>query len=422
MKYFHSVRLREEDCKGCTHCMRRCPTEAIRIRKEKAFIIEERCIDCGECIRICPNHAKYAVSDPLDSLKKYKYRIAIPAPSITGQFPERLEIAGILGGLIEIGFDDVFEVAVGAEIISDYTQKYIEEHKDIRPLISSACPSVVRLIQVRFPSLVENIIPIITPMDITAKIAKREAVKKTGLKEDEIGVFFITPCPAKVTSVKEPVGETVSPVDGVISITDIYEKLVNHIDSIVKRNDIVKSGKRGIRWGREGGENDSIKGKIRKLSVDEIHNVIKVLEKIEDGKMEIFDYIEAQACPGGCVGGIFNKENPFVAKERIDRLAEKIKIESDEAKVVEQDIREKEMILSEKITPRPITLDPDINIALDKLEKLNEIEKKLPGIDCGACGCPTCKAFAEDIVQGIKNIDECIVILKEEYKKEKEKL
>jgi len=402
--------------------MRRCPTEAIRIRNEKAFIIEERCIDCGECIRICPNHAKYAVSDPLDALKKYSYKIAIPAPSITGQFPERLELSGILGGLIEIGFDDVFEVAVGAEIISDYTQRYIQEHKDIKPLISSACPSVVRLIQVKFPSLVDNIIPLITPMDITAKIAKREAMKKTRLSEDKIGVFFITPCPAKVTSVKEPVGEEFSPVDGVISISDVYEKLINHIDSIKKRADLVKSGKRGLRWGREGGENDSIKGKIRKLSVDEIHNVIKVLEKVEDGKMDMFDYIEAQACPGGCVGGIFNKENPFVAKERIDRVAGMIEEESQESKVVLNDVKDEEYVLSESITPRPITLDPDINIALDKLEKLNEIEKKLPGIDCGACGCPTCKAFAEDIVQGVKSIDDCIVILKEEYKKEKEKL
>ncbi|MGE3063690.1 MAG: [Fe-Fe] hydrogenase large subunit C-terminal domain-containing protein [bacterium] len=416
IKYFHSVRLKEDDCKGCTHCMRRCPTEAIRIRNGKASIIEERCIDCGECIRTCPNHAKYAVSDTLKMLENFKHRIAIPAPSIVGQFPERLEIAGILGGMIECGFDEVLEVAYGAEIVSDYIAKYIEEHRDIRPFISSACPSVVRLIQVRFPSLISNIIPLVTPMDVTAIMAKRRAAKRLNISEKEIGVFFITPCPAKVTSVKDPEGDEVSPVDGTISIAEIYEHLINHIDKIVKRRDLVKAGPRGILWGKEGGENDSIKGKVRKLSVDGIHNVIKVLEKVEDDDVTQFDYIEAQACPGGCVGGIFNVENSFVAKERIENIAKTMK-EIEAGREESLDLKEREFLLKEKLLPRPIVLDPDINAALNKMEKIKEIEQKLPGLDCGACGCPTCMAFAEDIVQGKAKLDECIVIMKEELKK-----
>ena len=54
--YFHSVRLDEEKCMGCTNCIKRCPTQAIRVRSGKAHIISERCIDCGECIRVCPHH------------------------------------------------------------------------------------------------------------------------------------------------------------------------------------------------------------------------------------------------------------------------------------------------------------------------------------------------------------------------------
>lgn len=415
-KYFHSVRLKEDDCKGCTHCMRRCPTEAIRIRNGKASIIEERCIDCGECIRTCPNHAKYAVSDPLKMLENFKYRIAIPAPSIAGQFPERLEVAGILGGLIECGFDEVLEVAFGAEIVSDYIAKYIDEHQDMRPLISSACPSVVRLIQVRFPSLISNIIPLVTPMDITAIMAKRSAAKRLGIDGKDIGVFFITPCPAKVTSVKDPEGDEVSPVDGTISIAEIYEHLINHIDKVKKRPDLVRAGSRGLLWGKEGGENDSIKGKVRKLSVDGIHNVIKVLEKTEDDDLTQFDYIEAQACPGGCVGGIFNVENSFVAKERIENISRMIEGERSNAES-DRMPSEKEFLLKEKLLPRPITLDPDINAALRKMENIKEIEQKLPGLDCGACGCPTCASFAEDIVQGKAKLEECIVIMKEELKK-----
>ncbi|MDK2889257.1 MAG: hypothetical protein PWP72_2135, partial [Thermoanaerobacter sp.] len=71
----------EEKCRGCTNCIKHCPTEAIRVRKGRARIIEERCIDCGECIRVCPNQAKLAITDSLEKLKDFKYTIALPAPS-----------------------------------------------------------------------------------------------------------------------------------------------------------------------------------------------------------------------------------------------------------------------------------------------------------------------------------------------------
>ena len=85
-QYFHSVTLDRENCKGCTNCIKRCPTEAIRVRDGRARIIEERCIDCGECIRICPNRAKLAITDPLVRLGDYKYTVALPAPSLYAQF------------------------------------------------------------------------------------------------------------------------------------------------------------------------------------------------------------------------------------------------------------------------------------------------------------------------------------------------
>ena len=70
---FHSVRLDDEKCQGCTNCIKRCPTQAIRVRNKKAYIISDRCIDCGECIRVCPHHAKYAVSEHFNEIVNYKY-------------------------------------------------------------------------------------------------------------------------------------------------------------------------------------------------------------------------------------------------------------------------------------------------------------------------------------------------------------
>ena len=83
---YHSVRLDKSRCKGCTNCLKRCPTEAIRIRHNTASIIHERCIDCGECIRICPHHAKLPSYDKLEVLKDYEYTVALPAPALYGQF------------------------------------------------------------------------------------------------------------------------------------------------------------------------------------------------------------------------------------------------------------------------------------------------------------------------------------------------
>ena len=102
-QYFHSVVLNEDRCVGCTSCLKVCPTEAIRLKEGKARIIGEKCIDCGECIRICPNHAKSAVTDYTDILKKYKYTIAIPSLVLYGQFPVNAGMDKMLTAVREIG-------------------------------------------------------------------------------------------------------------------------------------------------------------------------------------------------------------------------------------------------------------------------------------------------------------------------------
>ena len=117
-KAYHSVRLEVSRCTGCTTCLKKCPTEAIRVRGGRAHIIDEQCIDCGECIRVCPHHAKVAVTDPLESIKAFKYRIALPAPALYGQFKNLRSINRVLTALKQLGFDEVFEVARGADVVS----------------------------------------------------------------------------------------------------------------------------------------------------------------------------------------------------------------------------------------------------------------------------------------------------------------
>ncbi|HSQ91072.1 MAG TPA: 4Fe-4S dicluster domain-containing protein, partial [Nitrospiraceae bacterium] len=138
--YFHSVTLDEEKCRGCTNCIKRCPVEAIRVHHGKAKIIEERCIDCGECIRCCPNHAKVAVTDTLQKLADFEYKIVLPAPSFFAQVREEKDVEKILQAFLGLGFDEVFEVALAAEVVGHLVGNYLASNNYKKPLISSACP------------------------------------------------------------------------------------------------------------------------------------------------------------------------------------------------------------------------------------------------------------------------------------------
>ncbi|MBO7304403.1 MAG: 4Fe-4S binding protein [Clostridia bacterium] len=162
--YEHSVLLDESKCTGCTTCLKRCPTEAIRIRDGRATINSERCIDCGECIRVCPHKAKKAVCGKLAGMDRFKWKIALPAPTLYGQFDNLDDVDYVLDGLLKIGFDQVYEVAKAAELVSAYTRLYLKTEGILKPAISSACPVVARLISLRFPSLEDHVIHMLPPM------------------------------------------------------------------------------------------------------------------------------------------------------------------------------------------------------------------------------------------------------------------
>ena len=155
--YKHSVSLDIEKCKGCTNCLKRCPTEAIRIREGHAQIDASRCIDCGECIRICPYKAKKAVYDRFSAIPERAWTIALPAPTLYGQFDNLDDIDYVLQGLLDLGFDEIYEVACAAELVSDYTRRYLKQTDVPRPVISSACPVITRLISLRYPMLCDHV-------------------------------------------------------------------------------------------------------------------------------------------------------------------------------------------------------------------------------------------------------------------------
>ena len=407
-KVFHSVRLDDEKCQGCTNCIKRCPTEAIRVRNKKAYIISDRCIDCGECIRVCPHHAKYAVSESFNELIKYKYRIALPAPALYGQFNNLENVDYVLTGLKRMGFDDVVEVSKGAEILSSATREMFENGELRKPVISSACPAVVRLIRTRFPNLLNNLLPTCAPIDLAAKIAREKAKRETDYTDEEIGVFFITPCPAKRTAIRTPLCHEDYGINGAIAIKDIYPVLVQTMDRLQpdEVEAINDSGIIGVGWCSSGGEAAGLL-KERYLAADGIENVINVLEELEDEKLNDLDFIELNCCTGGCVGGVLTVENPYVAKARIQRLRKFMPVSCNK---LEDYFSLDDLGWTKEITPSPaMKLADNVITAMKMMSKLREIESSLPGLDCGICGAPSCRALADDIVRGYAHETDCVL-------------
>lgn len=413
-KYFHSVRLDKDKCKGCTNCIKRCPTQAIRVRAGKAHIINERCIDCGECVRVCPHHAKYISRDSLSQIVDYKYRIALPAPALYAQFNNLENATPILRALPLMGFDAVFEVAAAAELVSEATRFLMKENKLKLPVISSACPAVVRLIRVRFPDLLENLLPINSPVELAAKLAREKAVKETGLKPQDIGVFFISPCPAKITSFKNPLGVEKSNVDGAVGINDIYPVLVKIMEK-GDRYDIPdaeqNSGIIGMSWASSGGETSGILND-NTLHADGIENCMKILEEVETGTLNSIDFIELNACQGGCVGGCLTSENPYIAKTRLRKLRKYAPVSCNSLPTEEIPPY---FFIEGELEPCDdvMKLADNVAEAMMRMKRMNELLEVFPGLDCGTCGTPGCRCLAEDIVRGFAKEDDCVFRMKQ---------
>ena len=405
--YEHSVFLDKEKCTGCTTCIRHCPTEAIRIKNNRAVINSDKCIDCGACIRYCPHQAKSSLSSKLSDMERFKWKIALPAPTLYGQFDNLDDVDYVLNGLLKIGFDEVFEVSKAAELVSAYTRLYLNTEGVIKPAISSACPVVVRLISLRFPSLAEHIIHMLPPMEIAAKLARERALKAhPEFKPEDIGVCFISPCPAKVSYVKNGFGDYKSQIDEVVAINDVYFLLIGKMNKEDDLKMLSESGRIGIGWARSGGEATAIFNEDY-LAADGIENVIHILDQVENGTIPPLDFIELNACTGGCVGGVLTMQNPFIAKARLQTLRKYLPVSQNTLSKDDTYIPGDYLFEDLPVYNQISRLGSSIAESMRMMADIQNIRSTLPGIDCGSCGAPSCRAFAEDVVKKQACIDEC---------------
>ena len=408
----HSVTLDLSRCKGCTNCIKRCPTEAIRVHNGHAIIKEDKCIDCGECIRQCPYQAKKAIYDSLEDFSSYKYKIALPAPAMFGQFEDIEDLDEVLTALLMCGFDSVFEVSRAAELITEYTRRYLKKEGIERPVISSACPAIVRLIELRFSYLSDNLLPLMPPIEYAARLAREEAKKEhPELTDNDICVLFISPCPAKVSYVKNPLGFSKSAVNGVLAMSDMYFKVRSKRKEVKDPLPISKTGIIGLNWAGTGGEATSLFSD-KYLAADGIENCIRVLDQIDNGTIHNLEFVELNACNGGCTGGTLNVENPYIAKARLRSLRKYLPVSRNRVDDSASDIPADVLLEKDMFSGVVKTSSEQRLSAITKMAEAENIYKSLPQIDCGSCGAPNCHALAEDIVNGEAKESDCLIKLR----------
>jgi Na+-translocating ferredoxin:NAD+ oxidoreductase RNF subunit RnfB len=407
----HSVLIDREKCIGCVDCVKVCPTKAIRVLDGIAVVKQELCTDCGYCIRVCRYEAATAKTSTTSDLKKFKYTVAMPSLTLYGQFGREILPNQVLHALTQIGFDSTYDISWMCEMVAGATDAYLSECNGPWPKISVTCPAIVRLVQIRYPDLIPNLIPIEVARESAAKLLRRKLSAERSIDPDEIGIFFITPCSAIMNSILRPVGQDQSYLDGAFSIAELYGPLLKAIKAAGKVDSDVAVSPSGLLWAMAGGEIAGMRNE-NSMTVRGIQDVEYVFDRIESGRFQAVDFIEAYICPDGCVSGQLVIEGRYAAQRNIQRIARKL---GNQGHVKEEKVRsllrEHFFDLEEEIRARPVmALGRDLKQAIAMKKEKDGVLERLPKKDCAACGAPNCETLADDIVLGERRIEDCLFV------------
>ena len=408
----HYVRIDEQLCNGCVLCMKVCPTKAIRVKNRALAAIEGVCIDCGECIRVCPRGAISAHTAGNAPIKKIKSVLTV-SPVLYTQFGPGFAPSEVMTALKGMGFDDVYDQCETQEMFNVAMELYIRDTRDKpgvpRPLISPVCPVVMRLISYRFPSLLKHIPPIMPPREIAAREAKKRTAGRYGVAEKDVKVFYITPCAAKMIAIKDPLVVKHSHLYGAIAINTIYHELLKQLQKNTRDKSLPHESGIGIGWCMSGGEIAGMEnGNF--LAVSGMQETIRYLEKIEMGLLNEIDYVEFRTCAEGCIGGPLTVCDKYQARHTIQRF---LRIFGPERTVKCQYLKQlyrKGWYLSDRRKGPPARRQTvgSFSAAIQRQESVESILQSLPGKECGACGAPDCRTFAEDVADGRAQVTACV--------------
>lgn len=412
----NSIKIAKDACQGCVNCIRGCPTEAIRVVGGEINIIPELCIDCGECLRACGRKALGIYEDDWNRIKESSRATVIADPVFFSQFSHYVQPEQLEEVLQSLGINVLIDEAEDAFDLSAYATAQLLNRapKETLPLISVYCPSVLRLIQFRFPELLSRVVPIHSPLEMMADLWKMRT-------NSDAPLTLLAPCPAKITMIRDPQGRKKSPIDYAVTVRRVARSIMaagnlsteNHAPAKARKND-----NRWIAWARRAGESRHIQAfsekKLTILAVSGMRNTIDLLQELELGRLRGVDFVECRVCDTGCVGGIGTAESRFLAGLRLNNIEPNWTITPQEIARDEELYSMDFWSITDEYQTRPrMPLSDNVADAMLKLQQMKEVYSGLPHIDCGACGRPSCQAMAEEIVRGHGSITDCVFKLRE---------
>ena len=390
--------LKKSNCKNCYKCIRHCPVKAIRFSGNQAHIIGNECILCGHCFVVCPQNAKEIV----DGTEKARVLLQSGDPVVVSLAPsfianyEGVGIESMRRALKKLGFFDVEETAIGATIVkTEYERMLAEEERDI--IITSCCHSVNLLIQKYFPSSLEYLADVMSPMQAhCADIKKRMPGAKT---------VFIGPCVAKKDEAEY--------YEGLVDAVLTFEELTNWLktERIELEKEMDKTPESRARFFPTTGGILKTMAKnapgYTYIALDGVENCISALKDIESGKIHKC-FIEMSACVGSCIGGpVMEKyHNTSPIKDFVTIANYAGEQDFDVAQPDHVEIKKHFTMIEHKLTQPS---ENDIMAVLRQMGKFKPSDE----LNCGSCGYNSCREKAIAIIQGKAEISMCLPFLKD---------
>ena len=390
--------LKKSNCKNCYKCIRHCPVKAIRFSGNQAHIIDNECILCGHCFVVCPQNAKEIV----DGTEKARVLLQSGDPVVVSLAPsfianyEGVGIESMRRALRKLGFFDVEETAIGATIVkTEYERMLREEERDI--IITSCCHSVNLLIQKHFPSALEYLADVMSPMQAhCADIKRRMPNAKT---------VFIGPCVAKKDEAEYYEGL----VDAVLTFEELTNWLKSERIELEKEVDDTPESRARF-FPTTGGILKTMAQNApgyTYIALDGVDNCISALKDIESGKIHKC-FIEMSACVGSCIGGPvmekYHSTSPIKDYVTVADYAGERDFEVDQPAPMEL---KKHFSMIEKKLQAPS--ENDIMAVLRQMGKFKPSDE----LNCGSCGYNSCREKAIAIIQGKAEISMCLPFLKD---------